>query len=171
MANNFKVNDDQDKTSQKDAAIAVDSLGNFVIVWEGSRDIFLQRFSRDGTSVGMNTLVNDDSNDAHQYSPAISAYPKGDFVVVWRDKRQRDSYDIYAQRYSNKGSKIGSNFQVSDDQNGGHYTPAVTTAGDSSFIIVWRDTKDESDRVAAGLYFCKMESSNFIEVIKLALMQ
>jgi hypothetical protein len=38
----------------------------------------------------------------------------GNFVVVWEDK-QNGNYDIYGQRYSSRGAKLGTNFLVSDD--------------------------------------------------------
>jgi len=38
-------------------------------------------------------------------------------------------------------------------------------------IITWDATNDQGEKVAAGLYFCRMEAEDFIDVIKLALVK
>ena len=56
-------------------------------------------------------------NGADQWEPAIASDKNGKFVVAWRDGRNGD-WDIYAQRYSNDGSLLGTNFKINDDPGG-----------------------------------------------------
>jgi len=44
-----------------------------------------------------------------------------------------------------------------------------TNAGQHS--VVWNGTDDQGKSVAAGLYFCRMEAGDFVEMIKLALVK
>jgi hypothetical protein len=37
--------------------------------------------------------------------------------------------------------------------------------------VVWNATDDQSRRVAAGLYFCRMEAEGIVQHIKLALVK
>ncbi|MCD4735899.1 MAG: hypothetical protein K8R53_07625, partial [Bacteroidales bacterium] len=115
---NFKVNDDEGYAGQYRAAVAVGPNMNFVIAWidkrNGDFDVYAQRFSNDGTALGSNFKVNDDTGTEEQEHPSVSLDSTGNFVIVWADERNGD-FDVYAQRYSNEGNELGSNFKINDD--------------------------------------------------------
>ncbi|HRJ05498.1 MAG TPA: hypothetical protein PK605_13940, partial [Ignavibacteria bacterium] len=58
----FKVNDDLGVSSQVNSQIAVDSAGNFLIVWNDGRnyiqtgfyDLYCQRYDKNGIAIGNN---------------------------------------------------------------------------------------------------------------------
>ena len=118
MGGNFKVSDDTSSASQSSPSVAADGNGNFIIAWDDGRngdgDIYAQRYSSDGTAMGVNFNVNDDTSSASQSSPSVAADGNGNFIITWRDYRNGDS-DIYAQRYSSDGTPVGSNFKANDD--------------------------------------------------------
>jgi len=85
-----RVNSDASSAYQGYSACAAAPDGRLLVVWEdarsGGNDIYMQRFSRDGSPLGANVRVND-SISPEQYSPAVVADPTGVFWVVWQDFR------------------------------------------------------------------------------------
>jgi len=145
VGSNFLVNDSI-TYNQQDPSCAMDSAGNFVVVWEDYRnwnyDIYGQRFDENGdtTGLGGNFLINDDGESYYQYDPSVSMDNSGNFTVVWKDARD-GNYNIYGQIYDNTGSPSGSNFRI--DQCTGtesRYDPDVSMDG-NYFTVVWEDAR------------------------------
>ena len=74
--------------SQQNPAVAADSSGNYVVVWE-SKDqdgdgwgIYMQRYNSSGSAQGSETLVNT-TTAGDQRFPAVGRSATGDFVVAW----------------------------------------------------------------------------------------
>ncbi|MGB5847067.1 MAG: T9SS type A sorting domain-containing protein, partial [Ignavibacteriaceae bacterium] len=99
------------------SSISTDGSGNFVITWgdwrNGDSDIYAQRYSSDGSTLGTNFKVNDDQGSEYQREPSISTDGSGNFVITWTDDRNGD-LDIYAQRYSSDGSALGNNYMATN---------------------------------------------------------
>lgn len=155
----FQVNDDQEGTYHLSPSISTNSSGNFVITWYDDRkgdytyDIYAQRFSNDGTTLGTNFKVNDNQGIANQTSPSISIDNIGNFVITWVDTRNEWQNDIYAQRFSNDGTTIGANFKVNDDQGNANQTsPSISIDGSSNFVITWEDSRNEGPGIYAQRY-------------------
>jgi len=156
IGSNFRVDDDNKNENQEYPAVAVDAAGNFVVVWQDTRnrnlDIYAQRYSADGTPIGSNFKVNDDQYRTRQGYPAVAVDAAGNFVVVWQDTRNRN-LDIYAQRYSANGTPIGSNFKVNDDQgSAGQMFPAVAMDASGNFVVVWHDIRNGNWDIYAQRY-------------------
>src|SRR5687767_2979235 len=117
---------------QFDAAVDVDSAGNFVVVWEsdvGDADhILAQRFDKLGVPQGGELRVN---GSVTGLQPAITMTTNGDFVVVW------EYGGVQAQRFDAAGVKQGSQFQVGS---GGGADIANDSAG--NFVVVWGNNND-----------------------------
>ena len=146
LGGNFNVNDGQVDIWQWSPALSVDESGNFIITWEdgrnGNDDIYVQRYSSDGTAIGSNFKVNDDQGSSNQWYPSISADGSGNFIITWQDDRNGNS-DIYAQRYSSDGITQGSNFKVNDDQvDAWQYYPSISADSSGNFIITWTDERN-----------------------------
>lgn len=128
LGNNFKVSSFSQGSmiSYVSPSIAADERGNFIIAWLDGRDdvidIYAQRYASDGTASGSKFKVNDVLSIVYECSPSISIYGNDNFIIWWDDGRQfgddarNGGYvgDIYAQRYSNDGTALGSNFRVND---------------------------------------------------------
>ena len=156
MGGNFKVSDDTSSASQSSPSVAADGNGNFIIAWDDGRngdgDIYAQRYSSDGTAMGVNFNVNDDTSSASQSSPSVAADGNGNFIITWRDYRNGDS-DIYAQRYSSDGTPVGSNFKVSDDTSSVSLAnPSIAADGSGNFIITWQDERNGAPDIYAQRY-------------------
>jgi len=155
LGGNFLVNDGSSGNEHYNPCVAASDSG-FVIAWydyrNGNWDIYAQRYSANGDTLGGNFLVNDDASSYDQYEPKITASDSG-FVITWYDYRSGSNYDIYAQRFNAAGDTMDGNFMVNDDMSGNnHYYPSVA-ASDSGFVIAWYDDRYNSN----GYYdiFCQ----------------
>jgi hypothetical protein len=139
---NFKVDEGDDNSPDYlGPAISSDSNGNFVITWSDKRNgtdaIYAQRYSSDGKALGHNFKVNDYSVLA--IYPSISLNNNGNFVVAWCTAG-KESYYLYAQRFSDDGTPLGNNFRVNDIE--GSYFPSISLDDRGNFVITWH-TSDE----------------------------
>ena len=157
IKSDFLVNDDTiGGCDQYYPSVAMDSAGNFVIVWEdkrnGNPDIYGQMFNKDGIPQGSNFRVNDDAGTETQYNPSIAINNGGNFVIVWEDYRN-PSTDIYAQIYNADGIPKGTNFKVNDDAGyTGQYFPSIEMDGEGNFVITWHDYRNGNPDIYAQRY-------------------
>jgi len=153
----FVVNDDAMEVDQQRPAVAMNSLGEFVVVWsdgrQGASDIWLQRFAADGSTVGPNVKINVALDDEPKYShtrPAVALNDSGRAVVVWLDDRTGSSNEVFAARLTRSNKILIAPFQVSGPVGSGDHVllkpnqsaiPVVAftgVAGDTSFIVAWQ---------------------------------
>jgi hypothetical protein len=142
---NTLVNDDASTADQIAPSVLIDVTGNFVIVWHDFRnddwDIYYQRYTSTGGTLGVNTKVNDDAGTAFQFYPTISMDAVGNFVVVWQDFRNIN-WDIYFQRFTSTGAPLGTNIKVNDDADSMHQKiPSISMDAAGNFVIVWHDER------------------------------
>ncbi|MFO7891311.1 MAG: T9SS type A sorting domain-containing protein [bacterium] len=151
---NFKVNDDKGSVYQYTPKIAMNDTGNTVIVWRDKRnghsDIYLQRYNANGSAVSTNIRVNDDTTSSEQSNPVIDINKKGNFVIAWKDKRN-NRYEIYAQRFNDKGIALGSNFRVITlaDENS---NIAIGVDKNGKFVIAWQEKRNGVYDIHGQLY-------------------
>jgi hypothetical protein len=129
--------------SQYRPSAASDVDGNFVVVWSSSDQVgnnlgvFGQRFSAAGVPQGSEFQVNSYTT-GYKNQPAVSLASNGDFVVVWSSYAQDGSeYGVFGQRFNAAGLPQGSEFQVNSYTTYSQINPAVTSAADGSFVVVW----------------------------------
>ena len=143
---NTKANNDAGTAQQGSPSISMDGSGNFVIVWvdyrSGNYDIYFQRYSSDGTALGVNTKANDDAGTVEQYVPSIATDGSGNFVIVWQDHRYGIlNSDVIGQRYYANGTSRGANYRiVADGPNYGEGLPVVV-ANSTQIVFSWMDNR------------------------------
>jgi hypothetical protein len=162
IISDFQVNENggHNDAPQSCPSIAIIDNGSFILTWRDNRngydesDIYAQRYSSDGNSLGPNFRVNDDLGLAHQGSPSIAADSIGNFVITWVDDRDGDyDKDIYAQLYSNDGVAFGANFKVNDDQGSKwQRSPSISSDGTGNFVITWEDGRSGYSDIYAQRY-------------------
>jgi len=155
--------------SQDWPAVALDSSGNFVVVWHGyvqdgsARGIFGQRFTNTGTPLGefrVNTYTT-----SEQSFPRVAADAAGDFVVVWGSDDQKGStYGIFGQRYDAVGTPLGPEFRVNTYTSFHQSAPAVSADPSGDFVVVW--TSDVQDGSYIGVY-----GQRYSQMVPVELMQ
>ena len=122
LTNEFQVNTTT-ANSQSEPAIAIDSEGNFTIVWQSSgqdgsnNGIYAQQFDTNANPIGSEFLVNTTTSD-DQSMPTIGIAPDGKLTIAWQSRNQDgSSYGVFAQEFVPPTiiEFSQSNFQVSED--------------------------------------------------------
>jgi len=133
---------------QRNAAVAMDADGDFVVVWEaagdnvdGSWGIWARRYNSVGAPLGPEFLVNTTTQN-DQLNPAVAIDEFGNFVVVWVSAGQPQSYynDIRAQLFNYRGERVGSEFRVNVANLPGlpvEYNPTVGRSSNGNFVVIW----------------------------------
>ena len=133
----------QNITGQNDLNPAVAALpeGRSVVVWESgprsSQDIFIRFLDAQGQFQTDIQPVNSFQAGV-QSDAAVSALANGNVLVVWASDGQDGSGEgIYGQRFSQTGSKVGTEFRVSQTTNQNQSRPAVAALSVSQFVVAW----------------------------------
>nr|NQU92978.1 hypothetical protein [Bacteroidota bacterium] len=145
QGNNFKVNDDEGNSTQFRPDISIDDEGNSIIVWDDNRDgegnIYAQRYSDIGATIGDNFNLNAIIPGRVQRNPSVSCEGPGNFVVSWEESGT-DYCDVYARRYASDGTPLGDAFMVNDSIPGTYqYVSKISSDGEGDFLIIWEDLR------------------------------
>ena len=147
------------------AGVAAAANGAFVVVWTGAGQdgdftgVFGQRFDSAGMKSGGEFQINTFTPGNEMYAQ-VGAEPDGDFVVVWNRRPALGEADVFGQRYSSAGIKLGSEFQVNSYTTNAQYYPAVSVDGDGDFVVVWTSYfQDGGSTEGPGVFGQRFSSS------------
>ncbi|MBR4750121.1 MAG: trypsin-like serine protease, partial [Thermoguttaceae bacterium] len=109
-------------TDPRQASVAMDDRGEFVVVWDmytygsgedGSRDIYMKKYAFNGGQMAINgnasdpMRVNVETDEDQQYA-AVAMDSDGDVVVVWESYDQDGSgWGIFGRRFVTNGLSYG----------------------------------------------------------------
>lgn len=152
---------------QKNAAVAMDAEGNFIVVWSSYRQdgssngVFGQRFDPNCEPLGGEFQVNSAAS-GNQTEPSVAMDAVGSFVVAWHGPGVSDE-DIFAQRFDPNGQAVGVEFCVNrlTDSRQRYPKVAVSTAG--AFGIVWESEKLEAES-STRVICCQLYDAKGTEV-------
>ena len=143
---------------QNHQAIAMNSSGNFVVVWTHEVDaagtdtsIMAQRFNASGVAQGSNFQVNTYTT-ARQIYPMVAMDDSGAFIVTWESEGQDSgTKGVYAQRYNAGGTKIGCEFRLNTYSTVTQEIATVATnASGSRVVAAW--VSNGQDGSGKGVY-------------------
>ncbi|WP_349266997.1 VCBS domain-containing protein [Veronia pacifica] len=149
-------------TSGEQSYPAVTVLNNesYVIVWRdydtaaGTYDIQGQIFLSDGTPLGsefqINTTTSNDNDDEQIDAPHITHLSDGGFAVTWSEIAYTYSgRNVYLQRFSASGDKVGDEIAVSESIGAPQSSdPYLTTTNNGQLLVTWSlDTGGTDDIV------------------------
>ncbi|MBT7699187.1 MAG: DUF11 domain-containing protein [Verrucomicrobia bacterium] len=148
--------------SQSYPDVAMDDAGNAVVVWhshnqngDNGYNIYMQRYTASGATVGGETLVNTTTN-GNQKLPCVAMDADGDFAVAWEaDNLPGGSItDIGMTLFDETGASVTGEVLVNDYTTSGQLHPAIDMRYDGTFAIVWESMgKDGSGRgICAHLF-------------------
>jgi hypothetical protein len=152
MGPQFRVNS-YTTGNQGPPAVAADSAGNFVVIWESWEQdgsgpgIFGQRFGSSGAPLGAEFRVNTYTTN-RQSRLSVAAGSAGDFVVVW-DSHLGDepsgfkNYDIVGQRFASSGAPVGPEFRINTYTTDYQLRPSVAKDAAGNFVVVWESSFQE----------------------------
>jgi hypothetical protein len=127
---------------QKNPAVALDSDGDFVIVFEHNYDgniygIFGKRFNSSGAPLATQFQVNSYTTQ-RQDIPDVAMRADGDFIVTWQSNLQDGgSKGIFARRFTSAGTPVGVDFQVSAYTIGDQRYPEIAADDSGDFVVAW----------------------------------
>ncbi|MBO3762537.1 calcium-binding protein [Ciceribacter sp. L1K22] len=128
--------------------------GGWVVVWfsdnqdGGGYGVYLQRFSADGSPVGVEELVNK-IETGDQYMPRVTALVGGGFLVTWQSNGQDGSgLGVYMRRFGADGSFLGLEERVNTTVAGAQEYPDVAGLADGGWVVVWQS----QDASGADIY-------------------
>lgn len=157
----FQVNT-HTSNDQKNAAIAMDAAGNFIVVWSSylqdgsSNGVFARRFDPNCGQLGEEFQINTTSS-GNQAEPVVAMDAAAGFVVAWQGPGfiEEDQDDIFAQRFDPNGLPIGGEFRVNSLADDRQRFPSVAVNNDGTVIVVWEssNTPEEGDKAICGQLF------------------
>ena len=127
--------------------IAMDSQGNFIVVWECDdpsnpgdfSNICGQRYNANGVELGQIFTINTFRPD-FQRKPEVAMNAEGDFVVVWESRYQlstTEKDEVYGQQFWADGTPRGSEFRINQTTAEDQKNVAVAMDDQGNFIAVW----------------------------------
>jgi regulation of enolase protein 1 (concanavalin A-like superfamily) len=130
--------------SQNDPQMAIDSAGNYVVVWtdsaqDGSQGgIVAKRYASSGAVQTSDYLVNQ-TFTGDQSAPSVAAAGNGTYLIAWNAYLQDGSgYGIVARLYSATGTPLTNEFVVNQYTTGNQLAPSVAVDSVGNFIIAWQ---------------------------------
>ena len=147
VASEFQVNTST-QNDQTDAAVAMNSSGNFVVTWlsnqSNGRGLYAQQFRSTGERIGSEFRVTTGTFQ-QQTNPDLSMDALGNFVVVYESRGQNSNSfgqdnsgsGIFAQRFDQTGAIVGSEFRVNTRTDGNQTAPTVAMNGLGNFVVTW----------------------------------
>jgi hypothetical protein len=134
---------------QEFPSVAMDSSGNFVVVWHSAgsagSDSFDysvqgQRYDASGAPIGGEFQVNTFTPKS-QLRPSVASDSAGDFVVVWQSQRSTDvdtdTFTVQGQRFGASGAPIGAQFAIGVDPTADQTFPSVASDPVGNFVVAW----------------------------------
>ena len=148
----FQVNT-HTSNDQKNAAVAMDVEGNFIVVWSSygqdgsSNGIFGQLFDPNCIPIGDEFQINT-TTSGNQTESSVAMDDVGNFVVAWHGPSiiEEDKEDIFAQQFDPYGQPVGDELQVNSYTQGSQRYPKVTMNGAGNFAVVWESEKLIADK-------------------------
>lgn len=145
IGSNFMVNTTT-ANSQREPEVTALANGGYVIAWDtvaatdnANYGVYAQVYSATGARVGGEIRLNSHVGSM-QETPDIVALASGGFVAVWASHNQAagtSEWDIYGQRFSATGAKIGGEFLVNTTTARNQMDPVVTDLRDGGFLVTW----------------------------------
>jgi hypothetical protein len=150
LGSEFRVNA-YTTDSQSNPAVAANSSGSFVVVWESygqdgdDAGIFAQRFDNTGAKVGTEFQVNTYTTSYQSY-PAVAMDAAGKFVVVWQSyKQDGSSTGVVGRRFDSTGAPQGGEFRINVTTTGYQQRPRIASDAAGNFVVVWHSANVDGD--------------------------
>lgn len=122
--------------------IALDSAGNFGVVWTAGSsysdvDAYFRRFSNAGFAQ-ISPVVASTYTAGNQANASVAMTPEGIAVVTWESAGQDgSSWGVYGQRFDAYGFKAGGEFRINDSTAGEQTGSRVAVTNEGNFFVSW----------------------------------
>ncbi|MFN9718521.1 MAG: DUF2341 domain-containing protein, partial [Planctomycetota bacterium] len=135
--------------AQRDAQVALDDTGRFVVAWEESQKIYFQRFSASAVVEGTRVQVSPTADACSQ--PAMAMDGAGNFTIVYRTDGAIPG--ISGRGFNADGTQRYTWFQVSS---GDSASASITMSPTGQFLVTYQKTGDGN---GTGIFARKYENN------------
>jgi hypothetical protein len=121
---------------------------------EGHCDVFAQRLSVSGAKLGKPIRVNTTTQGLQSWGK-VAVAPNGDFLVAWDNVPGfpgPSTIDVFAQRFSAAGEKLGKQFRVNTTVGFFQAFPSVASDPAGNYLVVWPKLEPENGRYGWNVY-------------------
>ncbi len=131
------------------------SDGGYITTWTSdSQDgnltgIYAQKFSALGVRMGSEFLVNTSTTGQQQNSSAVGL-SNGDYLITWSGSATSTDHDIYGQRFTSAGVKVGTEVVINTTTAGAQTVPVVTALTGGQYVVAWDSS--EGDGSGSSVY-------------------
>ncbi len=139
---------------QEKPQVALLNGGGAVFVWQSGKQSFQHIYARflssSNTWLTGDVMVNADTNH-FQIDAAVTVLANGNVVIVYSSFDQQGTgsmQDVFGQRFTPTGQKIGGEFPINQFTLYNQRTPAVAALNNGGFMTVW---VSEQERAVANL--------------------
>jgi hypothetical protein len=101
----------------------------------------------------------------NETGPAAAADGNGKFLAVWSaENLDGNGSGIFARRLDDRGTPLGTDFQVNSYTSDTQTAAAVAALGNGGFVVVWQSggATDQEDGSLTGLYARRMDEAGFL---------
>lgn len=111
------VNDDTASSIQKYPIVAYNKFGHSVVLWEdrrnGWRDLYAQVYDENYNPVNGNIKVNDGTGDQwFLHNKIVKSQSDGTFIIAFAGAESSSDDEVYLQKISSDGAKLGTNLLI-----------------------------------------------------------
>lgn len=124
------VNDYNDNSIHR--FIAKDSVDNFVKTWITAGNVFVKKYSADGSGITNTIQVNEINGSVDDFGSRVAMLKDGIYIVIWKN----NSYAWYGQIFKNDSIKSGINFRINEINNE-HSAVAIADNKDHTFLLFY----------------------------------
>jgi hypothetical protein len=143
LGSEFRVNSNS-SAQQMIPAVASLLSGDWIVVWQealsGSYNIYVQRYSVNGSTLGLEIQIN---NNAESYlgPPSIIRLASSDSLIAWVSNQADGSSNLYMRSFADNGSALSNEFQLTFNNSnslyiGGELTMVSLKSGD--WAVMWQ---------------------------------
>lgn len=140
-----------------DPAVAYNAVQDeYLVVWTDARSrhttvVYGQRIAPDGSRIGPNLRISGTSAGDVAFPDVAVNADTGLYLVVWMDSRNSPTrgWDVYGQRLSWSGVRLGPNFRISGGAATGDEREPTAAYNPASgrFLVAWQDGRAGPDEI------------------------
>lgn len=143
--------------TKNQVSVSMSTAGTVVTWTESGTEIYGQLYNASRVAVGGNFHVNTTTTGSQTQS-SVGMDGTGAFVVSWTST-QGGTNDIFAQRFSNAGAKVGSEFQVNNTSTDSQVGSSISVDSSGAFLIAWQSNLQDGS--GTGVYVRQYQSDGF----------
>ena len=142
---------------QQNPDIASFDDGSYVVVWQSYNQndvnnygIHAQRYSNDGTPVGVEMQINQSDNlpiDGAQTQPTVATFSDGSFMIAWQGPGEFGDHasGIYGRIFNADGTPAGDDFRLNENPVGSLADVDLVRLSDGNIAATWNGSSIDSN--------------------------